>query len=304
VVPFGAWLKRERERQGVSLEEISMSTKVGTRFLHALEDEHFEQLPGGIFNKAFVKAYARQVGIDEEEAIASYLEAAGETIVQSPEIAPNAREDTSPQRYSLGALSGRERINWRMGAALLVAAVFVLVFWKYHSSSREGKTSAQVSVTNAPERQNAPSQPQKPQIRPEQASRKDVAAAKNQSSRISIPTKSTTIPIAPGAELRQVSAAPGEFSLIIRAKSDCWLLVTADGKEVLQDTLAASAEKLVAARNQITVKAGNVGALELWFNGKKLPAQGDYEEVKTIAFNSNGVQSVPTKLAPAVEALP
>lgn len=281
-----------------------MSTKIGTRFLHALEDEHFEQLPGGIFNKAFVKAYARQVGIDEEEAIASYLEAAGETIAQSPEIAPDTPEETSLERYSLASLSGMARMNWRVGAALLVAAAFGIVLWHFHSGFRESKGLAQDSVNNAASGQNALSQPETADIHRERASLKDVAAGKNPSPRISIQTSSTTPPITSGAELRQVSAAPGQFSLIIRAKSDCWLLVTADGKEVLQDTLGASAEKLVAARNLITVKAGNVGALELWFNGKKLPAQGSYEEVKTIAFNSNGVQSVPAKLSPAVEAQP
>ena len=61
---LGARLKRERERRKITLDEISLSTKIGTRFLIAIEEEHFDQLPGGIFNKGFVKAYARSVGVD------------------------------------------------------------------------------------------------------------------------------------------------------------------------------------------------------------------------------------------------
>src|SRR3954454_10846477 len=74
---FGAQLKREREQRKISLDDISVSTKIGTRFLRAIEDDQFEQLPGGIFNKGFVRAYARHLGLDEEQTIADYMQASG-----------------------------------------------------------------------------------------------------------------------------------------------------------------------------------------------------------------------------------
>ena len=61
---FGGRLQREREMRGISLDEIAEATKIGTRSLHALETEDFEKLPGGIFNKGFVRAYAKFLGID------------------------------------------------------------------------------------------------------------------------------------------------------------------------------------------------------------------------------------------------
>ncbi|HEY4960339.1 MAG TPA: helix-turn-helix transcriptional regulator, partial [Terriglobales bacterium] len=77
---FGERLRREREMRGISLDDIADATKIGTRLLRALEEEHFELLPGGIFNKGFVRAYAKYVGLNEEEAVADYLQAAGETV--------------------------------------------------------------------------------------------------------------------------------------------------------------------------------------------------------------------------------
>src|SRR5262244_519132 len=68
-------MRREREMRGVSLEEISGSTKIGTRSLKALEEEDFEKLPGGIFNKGFVRAYAKYLGLDEEQAVTDFLAA-------------------------------------------------------------------------------------------------------------------------------------------------------------------------------------------------------------------------------------
>lgn len=296
VVPFGAWLKRERERQGVSLDEISMSTKIGTRFLRALEDEHFDQLPGGIFNKAFVKAYARQVGVDEEEAVASYLEAIGETAVQPVALQPSEPENDGTSSIS-EMFSGTTRIPWRASAALLILVVSVLAFWHFHSS-HESKVPAENPVSSTALKQNATSEP-------EPAAVKSAVGEKNSRPAIPNPVKPKKVLVAQDPLPQTPTAAPGEFSLIIKAKEDCWLLITADGKQVLQDTLGASAEKLVAARSEITLKAGNVGALELWFNGKKLPAIGDYEEVKTIAFNSNGLLPMPAKLAPAaIESQP
>jgi hypothetical protein len=72
---FGEKLRKQRELRGIELDAISNTTKISTRMLRALEEEHFDQLPGGVFNKGFVRAYARQVGLNEEETIADYLAA-------------------------------------------------------------------------------------------------------------------------------------------------------------------------------------------------------------------------------------
>lgn len=88
---FGDKLRQQRERRGLSLDAISSTTKISTRMLRAIEEERFEQLPGGVFNKGFVRAYARHVGLDEEEAVSGYLDALRETQVQSQAILPNFR---------------------------------------------------------------------------------------------------------------------------------------------------------------------------------------------------------------------
>src|SRR5258707_5900039 len=81
---FGEKLKQEREKRAITLEQISLSTKIGTRMLQALEEDKFSQLPGGIFNRGFVRAYANHVGLDEDQTVAAYLLASGEAPVQQP----------------------------------------------------------------------------------------------------------------------------------------------------------------------------------------------------------------------------
>ena len=70
--PFGEHLKREREMRGVSLEEISAATRIGTRFLEAIENEQWDQLPGGVFNRGFIRSIARFLGLDEDSLVAEY----------------------------------------------------------------------------------------------------------------------------------------------------------------------------------------------------------------------------------------
>jgi cytoskeletal protein RodZ len=108
---FGEKLRKQREQRGLELDAISNTTKISTRMLRALEDEHFDQLPGGVFNKGFVRAYARQVGLDEEEVVADYLTALRESQFLQQSILPDFRAQAGklppvandPSRYKLPA---------------------------------------------------------------------------------------------------------------------------------------------------------------------------------------------------------
>ncbi len=88
---FGEKLRKQREQRGIALDAISNTTKISTRMLRALEEEQFDQLPGGVFNKGFVRAYARQVGLDEEETVTDYLAALRESQIQAQTILPDFR---------------------------------------------------------------------------------------------------------------------------------------------------------------------------------------------------------------------
>lgn len=74
---FGLYLRHERELRGIPLEEIANATKIHMRFLNALEDNHYDELPGEVFIKGYIRAYAKSIGADIEETLAVYDECVG-----------------------------------------------------------------------------------------------------------------------------------------------------------------------------------------------------------------------------------
>ena len=74
---FGENLRRERELRGIELREMADATKISIRFLNAIEQDRVDVLPGGIFPKAFVRQYARYLGLDPDRVVAEFVYAHG-----------------------------------------------------------------------------------------------------------------------------------------------------------------------------------------------------------------------------------
>jgi len=91
---FGENLRRERELRGVSLRDMAEATKISFRFLEALEKGRIDQLPGGLFPRAFVRQYAKFLGLDAEKTVAEFLYEHGESGL--PVEKPKARPSEGP----------------------------------------------------------------------------------------------------------------------------------------------------------------------------------------------------------------
>jgi cytoskeletal protein RodZ len=69
---LGEKLQQAREARGITISEVAEQTRISSLYLECIENNDYRTLPGGIFNKGFVKSYARYVGIDEQEALQDY----------------------------------------------------------------------------------------------------------------------------------------------------------------------------------------------------------------------------------------
>ena len=125
---FGETLKRERELRQISLREISEATKINLRYLDALEKNEFRHLPGGVFNKGFVRAFAQYIGIDPEAMVESYLEELRiqENRAQEKEKDRARRAGGEPRRVAAGAEAPRSRAGLWIAVAVIVFIAAVI----------------------------------------------------------------------------------------------------------------------------------------------------------------------------------
>src|SRR5437773_6477385 len=103
---FGSTFKKGRESKGISLDRIAAETRISTRFLLAIENEEFNLLPGGIFNRGFVRTYAEKIGLDPEQAVADYERLAEVREPAEMQAAPAARREKSNRNLYPVAIVG------------------------------------------------------------------------------------------------------------------------------------------------------------------------------------------------------
>lgn len=112
---LGPRLRHERETRGVSLDALSRATRIPVRLLEALEDERWDELPGGVFNRGFVRAVAEHLGLDADASVAAYV----------------AATDDKPQVSLLEANPGPARgpALWLAAAAAVLIVALVAGGW-------------------------------------------------------------------------------------------------------------------------------------------------------------------------------
>lgn len=288
---FGEHLRRQRQMRGVSLDEIVAITKISRRHLQALEDEQFEQLPGGIFNRSYVRGYAKCVGIDEEEAVAEYQQAAHETAPDTKIIAH--------QHASLHSDRPRERAGFPLVPVLilLVIAAGGVGGWKVYQdrqrekeqtaarySSAEVHESPLTNTRSAPPLETTPA----PQSSTPAAAERATPAPQNPAAS-SQGTPSVPAPTGASVNDGDQTAAALPFELTVRPRDKAWVSIKADGGYVVRGIIGPPAVKTIRASTQIIFYTGNAGALEVAFNGKEVPLAGGSNQPETLVFNSHGV---------------
>jgi len=292
---FGENLRREREMRGVTLEEISAATKISVRFLKSIEDEEFSRLPGGIFNRSFVRAYARYLGLDEEPLLAEYQQTAkdkGE--VDLSQFSP-PRANTLPEPSSHHALWG--------GVAAVVLLVLGIGLWKHaHRPAQmpavETPPVAKNSPSTHPEGVTPPG-PAPATLTPVAANRPvpnpEVGAATENSQAAqggvlaALPEGNSASP----PKLPSVNN-DGQLTLQVATTERSWVAIDADGKMIAQGVLEPNTVKTYKADTAFDVLTGNAQGVILTLNGQTMKPLGREGEVKKVHLTWDTLKQNPS----------
>jgi cytoskeletal protein RodZ len=255
---FGESLKREREMRGVTLEEISAATRIATRFLRAIENEQWDQLPGGVFNRGFVRAVARFLGLDEESTVAEYTLAVGDrpTVpvwTGSPPAVP-------PQQPWLA---------WTIATivilALLAGAWFGTRLFLARRAAKQAGQSGAISAASSPT--SGEPQDNSTGTVPEGSGMPSPDA--QTASSAAPPTATDSAPAAGPS-----SAATDQFELKIVTEKRTKVTIVADQEVVYDGNMKAGENHFFSAMDHFQVTAKDAGVLHMELNGKALAPMG------------------------------
>ncbi len=118
-IRIGVWLRQEREARGWTLEKASRETKILPKYLRAIEDEHFEELPEGLVRRNFIRGYLQILGGESE-----FLHQI-EMLIQ-----PEVQARVHPVHPPLGLRAGLFPLDWRILATVL-AVLGLVVYLGY-----------------------------------------------------------------------------------------------------------------------------------------------------------------------------
>lgn len=243
---FGEHLKREREMRAVTLDEICAATRIANRFLEALENEDWDRLPGGVFNRGFVRAVARYLGLDEESLVAEYLLATAERNPPPEWAKPQPPAPPPETRWP----------RWiAIGLGLFLLAAIVLG-WRVYASRRAERRASELSAELAAQPVN-----------------EDLGDAPG---RPASPTSTDFNNFTPPPSQTQSATQNDNKSLklTVEAGKGTSISVSADGTKVFEGNMIPGQSRQFAAQIDFEVKAQDAGAVLLELNGQTLAPMG------------------------------
>lgn len=231
----GARLREAREKRGVTLRQIANSTRISVMSLEALERSDLSRLPGGIFTRAFIRAYAQEVGLDPDRTIQDFI----------AELPPESAAATAhPAAVEDGEKLESDRKAVATAIRLILVSVPIVGLVMYYSTHR-------VPVPPA----ITPAAPVEAPATTPESTAPSVAA--------SPPGQAPGVPGTAHPSATQVSS----LTMEIAPRASCWVSVTVDGEPTFSGLMSAGDKRAITAREEILVTVGDAGAFAYTLNG-------------------------------------
>lgn len=264
---LGEYLKKEREKKGITLEDASKVTRVRKAYLQSIEEGNFD-LQSPVFIRGFLKSYADYLGLNSNEIIEKY----NETLTEKKEGQPAAKNG-----FELEDVESRKRYLLPLALSLaLVILIFILTtIKKPDTTPTEVQKAEEVNVS---------------QQKPVMANTTTPGTPLGGITLQGTSTTSPTVPTSPVPKETTVQAAPTpdkkekRNSLVASAREITWLQITIDDNDPVEALLQAGETASWSADSKISILVGNAGGVDLTFNGKPVESLGPSGKVVSRTF--------------------
>jgi cytoskeleton protein RodZ len=250
-VNVGHELRHARERQDMSLQQLSRITKISPRVLQVLEASDENRLPARVFTRAFVRSYALEVGLDPDDIVPRYFEQFQDT---APAIPPEIERPPEPPPRAISTagylLSAGRMLQGRFGTASVLTSVVVTI------------------VVLAMQRREAPSSgasaPQPPAV-----ATAGFAPA-TQAQPAAVGTSGST------------PAAVDALHIVVAPTGPCWMQATVNAIPVFAGMLNAGDRRTIDAPSEVTLRVGDPSTLAFTINGRPARITGAPAQAVTV----------------------
>jgi cytoskeleton protein RodZ len=278
--PFGERLKREREMRGVSLEEIEGATRIKVKYLEALETENWADLPGGAFNRGFIRSVARYLGMDEDSILAEY------TLARKDSATVAVRFVSLEKQTPLWPRS----VNSAAVLAICLAVIIVIGWFGYRGVSAAWRAADSDRTTRATRTGRASSAP---------ATSSHAAPIPNRTPApveagvVSIPSNLLEKNASAHVESGNAAAAATKpyFQMEIEAGKNARIRVVADRRLVYTGRIAAGDTRRYRARNTFEIFSSDSGAVLIELEGQTMPPLGPSGQPGGATFTRRDVEA-------------
>ena len=245
---IGAQLKAAREQKHLTLSKVATDTRIGATHLANLEAGRYQALPGGVYNRAFLRAYCDYLGLDAQAMLDRYR----------AETAPPDERSAKP-KPGMRSVEPRLTVSpvavWSLMLLASVVGIYLSRRWisDVFSPYFADKPVAAPVATEAP-------------------AAADAALSSLENAR-------------QAADASLPPLAPGAMRLRLEMTQRCWVSVTSDGSRVLVRLLEPGETQTFDAMERFYLILGNAGGVRATINGKPAKPFGGNGEVVKVLIN-------------------
>ena len=316
---LGQMLREARERKQISFEAVEEATRIRQRFLQALEQGDYGDLPGETYVRGFLRTYAIYLELDPEEVMALYEGREGEGKATPPQpgfFQPMDLSMAAPPWLTPDLLIGAILVvvllafgTWATWRYLPPVMKTQLLSWRTTATVIPSPTAAtpvalpaltpSATPTTVPTAMPTAAPTAMPSDTPTTLPTV-VITVEPTATPTSLPTStSTSVPTSAPTDTPTSRVSP-VIEVELRIVEYAWLRVLVDGEEVFVGSLEAGTMQTWRGRESVVIRCGNAGGVEAIVNGEPLGLLGERGQVVDVEWLAEGVSPAPEAITPTV----
>ena len=282
---LGNQLREAREALGLSLPDVEEATRIRRALLQALEEERYDDLPGDVYTKGFIRNYARFLGLDGDAMVADYNRTMGHGPVVTPQVL-----DEPLTRRGLAHGGRRALLGFLVVILLALAGWYAYSRWYLGNDPLQGFPGEwwppRIALASTPT------------VAPTSESQATTTPVMIETEATAVPTEAPTLeptPVPPTPTVAPTerpeptpvppTPTPEPTRVIVgievraEARKDCYFEIKADGEQVFAGILGAGQTEVWTADERIELLVGNAGGVDLTVNEVPLAALGEEGDI-------------------------